>query len=292
MNELAPRPSLHDRTLYGLVSLWWIMRRIDISALIELERIQERVQQILRLEAENKNKPRNALLEMMEPPTDVGSPFVGSILKQMSGISSSFGLTQTKKQLARAEISPPKTDRELGMLYNVMMDELDDHKFYWIESEKSSYWENSRLLSDEAKAAFPEVADEVRNAGTAYACDLPVSSVFHSMRAAETGLRIVAGALGVTVTGDENMKNVVDGIEKAARALDNVQRHPNKSSDSQFYSEIALDAGLMKDAWRNHVAHAKSSYSDKQAVQVLDTVCRLFNKLSGRFNQHSTPSAP
>lgn len=109
------------------------------------------------------------------------------------------------------------------------------------------------------------------------------------MRAAETGLRIVAGALSVTITGDEHLKVVIDGIEAKAKSLDTVPKHPNKISDSQFYCEVAIDAGLMKDAWRNHVAHAKSTYDSEKAKQILDATCRFFEKLSERFTQHSTP---
>lgn len=57
------------------------------------------------------------------------------------------------------------------------------------------------------------------------------------MRAAETGLRIVAGALSVAITGDEHLKVVIDGIEAKAKSLDTVPKHPNKISDSQFYFE-------------------------------------------------------
>ena len=144
------------------------------------------------------------------------------------------------------------------------------------------------LLDAAAKEKFADVYGEIRSAGTCYACGLMSASVFHSMRAVELGLRIIARALGVTVTGDEQLKNVIDQIERAAKKLDDTPSRAGKKSDSQFFSEVAIHAYNVKDAWRNYVAHAKAEYTDDNALNILANVQRFYAKVSERFDQHAT----
>ena len=161
-------------------------------------------------------------------------------------------------------------------------DELKQQQIFYITPERFKYWERDNLISDLAKTRFEHAGQEIRLAGTAYCCQLATACVFHSMRAAETGLRQVASELSVALVGDENMRNLVDGIQAKARALDNAPKSTTKSSDAQHYSEIALDAGLMKDAWRNYVAHAKINYTENQALDVLNATRRFLEKISSR----------
>jgi hypothetical protein len=40
--------------------------------------------------------------------------------------------------------------------------------------------------------------------------------------------------------------------------------HSTNASDSQFFSEVALEAGLMKDAWRNHVLKRRAIIQSRE----------------------------
>lgn len=296
MNELAPRPSQQDWPLYGLVSLLDIMKRFSLRSIATLAEVQMSTRTILTFES---NRPQlgdqvyssNSLVGhleralMPEAPKPIGKDLARSLAGDFKRLCKLMGLTLSEKNLERFT---PETDRELAMMWNMVLNELDSFLYVYISPDKANFWESDDILSQKTKDAFSgSVSTELRLAGTAYACDLGTASVFHSMRAAEVGIRMIATDLGVSLNGDEQLKVAIDGIQAAARKLDEVKRHPNKSSDSQFYSELAIDAGLMKDAWRNHVSHAKASYTGNQAKTILDAACRFFEKLSERFNQNS-----
>lgn len=159
-------------------------------------------------------------------------------------------------------------------------DELEDQFIFIISPERAAFWNKSDLVSQHVKDWSAEVAQELLLAANAYCCDLQTASVFHSMRAAERGIRQAAEELEIDVTSDENWKNVIDQIQKKARALDERPKDLSKSATCQHYSEIALDAGLIKDAWRNHVAHAKIDYLESQALKVLNATCGFCEKLA------------
>lgn len=159
-------------------------------------------------------------------------------------------------------------------------DELEDKLIFIIPKDRAVFWDKADIVSQPVKDWSAEVAQELFLASNAYACDLHTASVFHCMRAAEQGLRLAATRLNVEISGEENWKNVIDRIQSAVRAMERLPKTPAKTAKAKYYSEIAIDAGMMKDAWRNHVAHAKVSYVERQALDVLNATRRFCEKIA------------
>lgn len=286
LNKLAQGPAQRGRLPCGLVSLLDIMERFQLDSFIYLERLREGVGEALRLDAEAPTMG-NALLGTLRGPEErrFSQVLLGHVIEDMVKACKKFKLENALQNIEPLLESPPQTDREVAIYYDMMMRELRQGSFFQMSRDRSAYWRTDRLLSDAVKARFISVAHEIKAAATAYACALPEASVFHSMRAAEVGLLEVAQQLGVPVTGEEMLKNVIDGIQAAARKIDDAPRYPDKKSDSQFYSDVALEGGLMKDAWRNYVAHAKATYSEQDALDILNATCRFFEKFAKRDEQ-------
>jgi hypothetical protein len=293
VQQLAPARRSGGLPQHGLVSLWDIMKGYSIRSFITLERFRELVSSGLRLEETRNNAFRQGgLLGLAELENEYKMPreFIAEFVSQLKLTCKEFGLEHTARNIETLDVSPPKTEREVCIYYDMVMNELSDHRFLHMPSDRAKYWESSELLSRRARERFPESAAEIRSAGSAYAASLFTASVFHSMRAAEIGLRRIAVELKVPITGDENWKNVIDQIEAKAKKLDDVPRHPTKASDSQFFCEVAIQAGLFKDAWRNQVAHTKSPpYSEPQALEILTATCRFYEKVAERFAQADEP---
>lgn len=295
LNKLAPSLPQDDWSFSGLVSLWDIMKKFDPKTLVRLERLQNLVGQVLQQKVALDSQPRNAMLEMAgsHPSDDFLGPLVQSVVYELKAVAKDLDLVQSLKNFHGLDVQPPQTQREVVIYYQILMNELEGRLFLFVPAERAEYWDSRSLVSDTVKAQFPEsnVVPELRAAGSAHACALYTASVFHSMRAAEKGLLLIAEKLNVPVTGDEMLKNVIDGIESAAKKLDDVKKHPDKKSDSQFFCGVATEGGIMKDAWRNHVAHAKSVYMEGDALEVLKATCRFFEKVAGRFDEHGVPVA-
>ena len=159
------------------------------------------------------------------------------------------------------------------------IDEMEAKPIFMASEDRAAFWGRDDHVSQAVKDRFGEVSQELRAAGSALCVTLFTASVFHSMRAAEIGLRTVASELEVSLKGDENMKNLVDLIRSKAGSLADGPKCPDKRQLTQKYSELAIEAGLFKDAWRNHVSHGKATYDESQAREILRATCRLFEKL-------------
>ena len=88
------------------------------------------------------------------------------------------------------------------------------------------------------------------------------------MRVLEQGLRQMAQRFNVPFRQDSWHK-VLQGIEDGIEALRNKGSLTDKDrSEITFYSEAAAQVRYFKDAWRNHVAHAREHYDEREADSV------------------------
>ena len=177
------------------------------------------------------------------------------------------------------------------LILEVFKGELASKLFLFVPSSRAIYWERDDLLSEGARAAFPNATAELREAGKAYAADLPTASVFYSMRAVEHGLRALAGNVGL-VFGTQNWQNIINEIEKQIsdwqkNGIPGVPPKDKAAKDArlQFLSETAKEFGYFKDGWRNYVAHTKVPYNEYQALTVLNHSTDFIVRLSAQLKE-------
>jgi hypothetical protein len=108
------------------------------------------------------------------------------------------------------------------------------------------------------------------------------------MRAAEIGVRALGTELGVTFSfGIElaEWHNIPDQVESKIRDLKNLPRSPQKDADLEFYSQAAAQFRYFKDGWRVRVAHARATYDEEQAREVVDHVRSFFETIAKRLKE-------
>jgi hypothetical protein len=173
------------------------------------------------------------------------------------------------------------------MLTRVFYAEVKEKTLYYIPPHLAKYYHID--LPDEVSIlSFPSAASEIIWAGRCLAVGLPTASVFHSMRAAEIGVRALGTALGVTFCFPIELaewQNILDQIDAKIRNLKNQPRSPQKDSDLEFYSQAAAQFRYFKDGWRIRVAHARATYDEEQATDVVDHVRSFFVTLAGRLSE-------
>jgi hypothetical protein len=92
------------------------------------------------------------------------------------------------------------------------------------------------------------------------------------MRVLEHGLRALAQRFGVPFANDSWHK-VIEGVEKGIESLRNKPSLTERDRVAiTVYSETATQFRYFKDAWRNHVAHAREHYDERDAERVFDHV--------------------
>lgn len=197
----------------------------------------------------------------------------------------SGGLISDRVDRTGGRSNLPESSREFDLLADAVKGEIRNKLFLFVPPHLAKYYEYDDLLSDEARAVFPSSAIEVRSAGNCLAAGLNTACVFHCMRAVEHGLRALADDVGLTFDVQQ-WNNVIEQIESEIRKLGNSMKAGTaKTERLQFLSEASMEFRHFKDGWRNHVMHARASYEEPQATNVIDHVRVFLEALSKNLKE-------
>jgi hypothetical protein len=142
------------------------------------------------------------------------------------------------------------------------------------------YQQTTPAFGVEVEAAFPDATGEIAAASRCYAVDEWTACVFHAMRVLEHGLRPIAQRFNVDFAVDSWHK-VIKGIEDGLNALRNKQGLTERDrQEITYYSDAASQFRHFKDAWRNHVSHAREHYDEREAEKVLTHVREFMQHLA------------
>jgi hypothetical protein len=165
---------------------------------------------------------------------------------------------------------------------------LESLLFLRIPSHRATYYEDDSIVSDQVKASFPTPCSEIRKAGNCFATASYTATVFHCMRSAEIGLRSLAKELEVSFPFPRELadwQNIIENIEGKIKTQAALPKSAKKDEDLKFFSESATHFRYFKDAWRNHVSHAREVYEEGQALIVLNHTREFFEALAKRLTE-------
>jgi hypothetical protein len=158
---------------------------------------------------------------------------------------------------------------------------LNSRAFMFIESDRAEYWENGDLFGQDFAIGFPKAAlIEMLEAGDCFAAGRATACVFHCIRIAEYGLRLLAKMLKVSVSDKgkthpleyADWDKVITAIRNKITDIRKLPRGPKKEKSLQYYSGLANQCEYMKDIWRNEIMHTRRLYNDVEALSVIGRV--------------------
>lgn len=131
---------------------------------------------------------------------------------------------------------------------------------------------------------FPAAQKDIVCSSQCLALDQWTAAVFHSMRILEHGLRHLADRVGAVFPDSievESWQRIIEKIESEIRRKERVlKRGVEKSNELRFYAEAASRFWHFKEAWRNHVAHARANYDEDQARDIFSAVRRFMRQMA------------
>ena len=105
------------------------------------------------------------------------------------------------------------------------------------------------------------------------------------MRVLERGLKVFADRFGV-LSDHTNWHNIIEGIEKAVRnSGSDPNRPPDWKDQQEFYSQAASHFMMLKDAWRNYVAHERGKFTEEETEVLLLNVRSFMQKIATRLHE-------
>lgn len=223
-----------------------------------------------------------------------------------------LNLISAMKQLDRIEVIFERLDTkvlavdELTALFAELRrrieEDLEESVFYQVESERVRLcFARSRsnnlteffiktpeeFFSADVVKKFPSTAEEIAEACRCFAFGRNTACIFHLMRVLELGLTPLGAIFGVSLA-HTNWAPALDQIESSIRKMSNDPSWTAQvdwRDQQEFYSQAASYFRVLKDAWRNHTAHARGRYDQSEAMDILVAVRGFMQKLATRLHE-------
>lgn len=153
------------------------------------------------------------------------------------------------------------------------------HAYHLSAQDQSLYLEPTKDWRD-ALDKFPSALNDVQEAGRCLALGRHTAAVFHAMRILEFGLAPLGSQFSVSTdraTWHRIIEQIHDAIEAKSLAMG------GGWADQSFYSDAATQMTFFKDAWRNHVMHARVTFNEETAPPVIEYVRRFMAHLATKL---------
>lgn len=207
-------------------------------------------------------------LERSIPPLD-------SVIETLAELAREVGrldLPLSEAQLLRIRDELPNfanvemaivAERLRGMVVEVNMrvwDELKNRFFLTIPAQEISlYRQQEPLFGKDVEAAFPEMSEDISEAGKCLALGRSTAAVFHLMRVMEIAVHRYGDALAIKLASEKNWQVILNEANKAVKALD------QKAENTRALAEALAHLYNVKLCWRNAVMHPKQTYTLDEA---------------------------
>jgi HEPN domain-containing protein len=136
---------------------------------------------------------------------------------------------------------------------------------------------------------FSDATFDISEARKCLALGRYTASVFHSMRVLELGLQSLAHELlPNNKWDDKNWGKILRDIEDAIGKMERDPlwtATPNWREQRESFAQASAQFSAFRDAWRNHVAHNRRTYTSEQAEDVFRAVKAFMQSLAPWLEQ-------
>lgn len=295
--ELSP---WHTRRLW---SLWDMFTRLLIvrlaSQLKSFRELEADVDLRLNVLELDRNDPPSAGITPVDPfATKEDKDDAAKIFIDFREHSEKFGLDRTQDRIKRFEAllkrTPVKLEdfrHQLRTLYEAIEDDLKQRFFFYLPRDKMDRYLKKNTVWNDVRKNFKSAIPAIDEAELCLAVGAANSGVYQAMMILERGLCRLATELNVAY-GVDQWHVVIQNIEAAVKKLEELPRGGEKTETLTFYSRSALEFRYFKDAWRNHVAHARADYDEDQARSIVSHVHDFMTQLSSRLSEADEKEQP
>ncbi len=169
--------------------------------------------------------------------------------------------------------------------------ELANHLYFWVPGERQRWYadDDAALFGDSGpfptliRDAIPEAVADLAEASRCFALARWNACVFHLMRATELALQKWADDLGVVLKvpiAEASWEEILRKADDQIDVLQNQQRTAQRTVELTNLSEARSQFRNINQAWRRHVAHARESYDERQALAILNHVRAFMERLA------------
>jgi hypothetical protein len=212
----------------------------------------------------------------------------GTPLSDVKDLTLELGLDSAYDQILRIYATLPKEqgiiERLFADLHRRVHDDLKRKLVYCVEAERNKFCDPQWLVESPIFKKFPTAFKELQSAGRCYAFGEGPASAFHSMRALEIALGVLAARFNVDFQ-NTNWHPVIEEIESKIRDISKAPKSQQRLDDEKFFGGLGRHFMFLKNGWRNHVMHVRDNYTDREARQMLDHLTDLLMEMSQQLSE-------
>lgn len=170
--------------------------------------------------------------------------------------------------------------RQMGIRLQEETEDVGGIIAYHLTPAERELYDDPTKDWQKALSGFPSTLNDVQEMGKCSALGRHTAAVFHAMRILEAGLRALAIEFNVKVS-QSSWGGIIDKIRKAIDAKTEATKKANaRWREQSFHSDAAIQMVFFKDAWRNHVMHARVTFDEQTAPPIIEYVRRFMNHLA------------
>jgi hypothetical protein len=184
-----------------------------------------------------------------------------------------------------------QTMHEIKTLREALEDDLSEYRIFIPSLEQAEYHYRPKLFGLKVYDAFPSARQDILEAGNCYATDNFTACVFHLMRVAERGMRVIARHLKIKKINKAPLEYaewgpICGALKRKIVELQQRARGAKKSALLKRYGDAASQADMINEIWRKEVSHAREPYNQPEALNAMVRV-REFMQSIGEWLRES-----
>lgn len=143
-----------------------------------------------------------------------------------------------------------------------LVDEVSCRQFIALSPKEAEHYAAPQAGWGEVLKIFPTLATDVSEASRCFALGRYTATVFHLMRVMELTVRALSKKLQIKNV-ERSWGNLLSDVARAVEAM------PKGEARDEWSEALSL-LYHVKQAWRNDVMHPKQTYTEEEAIEVLD----------------------
>jgi len=192
----------------------------------------------------------------------------------------------------------------LNTIHDSIYEEMGRRKFLFVAEDRAGYLEGPPQIEpfrpdvyhehtfwgNEKGCSIRAAAADVKAAGNCLAAECHTAAVFHAMRVAEHGIRVLAKRVNVSLTHKGKPQpveyatwdKVITGIKNRLTVISQLPHTQKRQEQLARYSDLADRCLYMKDLWRNDLMHTRLQFNRLEAAGVLQRVREFMQAIQGK----------